>query len=353
VTVSEPRALFLARGSLSVGFYRCALPATTLGCDWVGVLGEPGSLRFTTGRVPATFTERDIAGYDVVILQQVSGRRWLRAINAWQAAGVSVLYEIDDWMHGVRKLAGHQHRAHFDRATIEAHELCMRAADGVVCSTEWLARRYRSINPRTFTCRNGLDLARYAYTRPPREHVGIGWAGGTGHAGAVRPWMDGVREVMRRHPRTRFTSVGQPFASWLQEEFPTRALSIPFAALEVYPAAMTHFDVVLAPAAPNDFFRAKSDLRWLEAAALSLPCIADPVVYPEIEHGVTGFHASTSGEMAAILEELVADAALRERVGAAAHAHLREHRSAPVAAAAWASVLREVAGERTAAGTAA
>jgi glycosyltransferase involved in cell wall biosynthesis len=346
VTVSAPRTLFVARGSLSVGFYRCALPATVLGCDWVGALGDPGKLRFTTGRVPATFTERDIADYDVVVLQQVSGRAWLRAINAWQAAGVTVLYEIDDWMHGVRKLDGHEHQAHFDRARIESYELCMRASDGVICSTEWLARRYRGVNPRTFTCRNGLDVGRYGYTRPAREHVGIGWAGGTGHVGAVRPWMHGVRDVMRRHPLTRFTSVGQPFASWLAEEFGPRALSIPFGALETYPAAMTHFDVVLAPASANDFFRAKSDLRWLEAAALSLPCIADPVIYPEIEHGVTGFHASSVSEMTEILELLVTDAALRERVGAAAHAHLLEHRAAPVAAAAWAAVLREVAGER-------
>jgi glycosyltransferase involved in cell wall biosynthesis len=347
VTPAAPRTLFIARGATTVGFYRCALPATVLGADWVGALGEPGSLRLLTGRVPATFTERDIAGYDVVVLQQVSCRAWLRAINALQDAGVTVLYEIDDWMHGARKLAGHGHAGHYDRATIEAHELCMRACDGVICSTPWLARRYRSINSRTFTCRNGVDLGRYAYTRPARDHVGVGWAGGTGHATAVKPWIQGVAEVMRSRPGVRFTSVGQPFADWLEPEFGPRALSIPWTALEVYPAAMTHFDVVLAPAATNDFFRAKSDLRWLEAAALSVPCIADPVVYPEIEHGVTGFHASTPAEMTAILAELVGDRELRERVGGAAHAHVRELRSAQVAAASWAAVLRVLAGERS------
>jgi glycosyltransferase involved in cell wall biosynthesis len=347
VSASVPRTLFVARGSTTVGHYRCALPATALGADWVGALGEPGSLRLLTGRVPSEFTPADIASYDVVVLQQVSGRAWLRAINAWQAAGVTVLYEIDDWMHGARKLAGHGHADFYDRETIEAHELCMRACDGVICSTPWLARRYRSVNSRTFVCRNGIDLGRYAYTRPARAHVGIGWAGGTGHQGSVTPWLEGVAAVMRAHPGTRFTSIGQPFARTLAPEFGARVLDIPWTALEVYPAAMTHFDVALAPAADNDFFRAKSDLRWLEAAALGLPCIADPVVYPEIEHGVTGFHAATPAEMTEVLGTLVADAGLRERVGAAARAHVREHRSAQVAAEAWAAVLREVAGERT------
>jgi glycosyltransferase involved in cell wall biosynthesis len=340
VTAAPPRTLFLARGTLTVGWYRCALPATVLGCDWAGVAGEPGSLRLLSGRVPPAFTEADIPGYDVVVVQLVSGHAWLRAINAWQAAGVTVLYEIDDWMHGVRKLDDHASRARFGKAVIAAHELCMRAADGVICSTEWLARRYRSVNPRTFPCRNGIDLARYAYTRPRREHVGIGWAGGTGHRTAIGPWLDGVAAVMRRRPQTRFTSLGQPFARALEPEFGDRAVSLPFAPLEAYPAAMTHFDVALAPAADHDFFRAKSDLRWLEAAALGIPCIADPGVYPEIEHGVTGFHARTAADMSEVLDALVLDPALRERVGAAARAYVAEHRSAPIAAHAWEAVLR-------------
>ena len=108
---------------------------------------------------------------------------------------------------------------------------------------------------------------------------------------------------------------------------------------------MTHFDIALAPAGKGDYFKGKSDLRWLEAAALSMPCIADPDVYPEIEHGVTGFHASTPAEMSAILRELVADRDLRDRVGAAAREYVVEHRTAQVAAQSWAQVLREVARE--------
>jgi glycosyltransferase involved in cell wall biosynthesis len=182
---------------------------------------------------------------------------------------------------------------------------------------------------------------RYEFTRPARDHVGIGWAGGTGHKGIIRPWVEQVRDVMRERPDTHFVTIGQPFANWLRDEFSGRTLAIPFTALEVYPAAMTHLDIALAPAGKSDYFKGKSDLRWLEAAALSLPCIADPDVYPEIEHGVTGFHASTPAEAGEILRELVAEASLRERVGTAAHEYVREHRSAQVAAQRWAEVLRE------------
>jgi hypothetical protein len=116
-----------------------------------------------------------------------------------------------------------------------------------------------------------------------------------------------------------------------------------FTSLDTYPASMALYDIALAPAGDSSFYRGKSDLRWLEASAIGLPLIADPVVYPDIEHGVTGFHASTPAEMGEILRELVADEPLRKRVGAAAKQYVTEHRSAKVSAEQWATVLREVA----------
>ena len=336
-----PRTLFIGISNGAVAWYRCALPATVLGCDWIGMRGDPSGAEVRTGQVTPDFTIEDVAGYDVVVVQQVRGRAWLKTIREWQDAGVTVLYEIDDWLHGVRRIE-HAHADKLDRATVETYELCMRAADGIICSTDWLARRYRPLNSRTWTCRNGIDLKRYRFTRPERDHVGIGWTGGTGHKAATKPWIDEVGHVMRERADTRFISVGQPFAQWLEPEFPGRTLAVPFTALEVYPAAMTHYDIALAPAGKSDYFKGKSDLRWLEAAALSQACIADPDVYPEIEHGVTGFHAATPEEAGEILRELVADRKLRERVGAAAHEYVVEHRTVQVAAQSWAEVLREV-----------
>jgi hypothetical protein len=344
-----PRTIFLGLSNGAVAWYRCALPATVLGLHWIGIAGEPPDPTIRTGAAHSDFSFADVGSYDVIVVQQVAGPAWLKAIREWQEAGATVLYEIDDWLHGVRNVPHHTQAERLDRAAVQRHELCMRAADGVICSTDYLARRYASVNPRTWTCRNGIDLVRFNFTRPEREHVGIGWAGGTGHTAAARPWIEEVGVVMRERADTRFVSVGQPFANWFGGEFGARTLSIPFTAMEVYPAAMTHFDIALAPAGKGDYFKGKSDLRWLEASALGMPCIADPDVYPEIEHGVTGFHASTPAEMGEILRELVADRDLRDRVGAAARAYVTEHRTVQVAAQSWAEVLREAVREPLAA----
>ena len=264
-----PRTLFVSRGNKAPAWYRCALPAMALGCDWVCYGNEPPELQL-------------------------------------------------EWGTTQQRLS--------------------------------LADRYGALNPRTYVCQNGIDLKRFAVTPPERAHVGVGWAGATGHTEAIVPWLKEVATVMRARPDVHFISVGQGFANLFVEEFGARrALTVPFTALDVYPAAMAHYDIALAPAGDSNFYRGKSDLRWLEASAVGLPTIADPKVYPEIEHGVTGFHAASPGEMRELLELLIADRELRLRVGAAAKAYVSEHRSAQATARQWAAVLQSVGTTRAAA----
>jgi O-antigen biosynthesis protein len=102
---------------------------------------------------------------------------------------------------------------------------------------------------------------------------------------------------------------------------------------------MAAFDVALAPAAPSAFFTAKSDLRYLEAAALGLPVVADPAVYPSVVDGETGLHATTPDDAREALLALVDDAGLRRRLGTAARAYVERERAMPVAARRWERAL--------------
>jgi glycosyltransferase involved in cell wall biosynthesis len=335
-----PRTLFVGRGNSGVCWYRAALPAAALGADWLGVVGEPGSLRRVTGGFGMTLNEEEWAGYDVVVLQLVHGAAWNRRIAELQDAGVTVLYEIDDDLHAVAAEPGHEFARLFPPQRLRAHEAAIRGCDGLICSTRTLSERLADFHDRRQVCENGIDLARYPYPLPERDSVTIGWAGGTGHEHALRPWIPAVAAVLEAHPQARFRTVGQPFGRELAERFgPERASAVPFAALDTYPAAMAAFDVALAPAAPSAFFTAKSDLRFLEAAALGLPVVADPVVYPTLVHGVTGLHAASPEEARAHLETLVGDPELRRRLGTAARAYVERERAMPAAAHRWAIAI--------------
>jgi glycosyltransferase involved in cell wall biosynthesis len=236
------------------------------------------------------------------------------------------------------------------------HEASMRACDGIICTTRYIATRYRAFNANVWVCENGLDLGRYALTRREHETVTIGWSGGTGHRPALTPWLRELAAIMDARPNTRFMTVGDwgYVAPFIERFGPERAIELGWTkSIEVYPAAMANFDIALAPATNSAFYRGKSDLRWLESAALGIPAVCDPFTYADVEDGVTGFHARTTDELRETLLRLIDDPALRRRVGGAAREHVRTERSATVAAQQWAQVLREVAESRAVAATAA
>jgi glycosyltransferase involved in cell wall biosynthesis len=319
--------LFVGIGTTARCWYRCALPARALGADWIGVGGHPTALVIRTGQLSRDIGSiEDLATYDVVVLQQPHGNAWRNAIAVLQRHDTRVLFEIDCDVHASATLS---------EAALLDVELAMRACDGLICSTAHIAARYRSVNSETWVCADGIDLGRYALTRSPRETVTIGWAGGTGHQPApLAPWLRELVPVLSGRPATRFMSIGpEGCASALAERFgPTRCIELPRGPIETYPAAMSSFDIALAPA---PLHRGKGELRWLEASALGVPTVADPEIYRSIQDGVTGLHAATPAQAREAIMALVDDDGLRERIGSAARAYVREHRCIQAVAPRW------------------
>lgn len=336
--------LFIGLGQSAPCWYRCALPAMFTGNDWVGLTGEPPKVGYATGLVRGQTIIPKTDDYRVVVIQQPRGHGWASLIRGLQSKGVKVVYEVDDYLHGIRKLGDeHDWSQNFRKKDLELLELCMRQSDAILCSTEFIARRYRRFNPRTLVARNGVDPGRYRLTRPARDVVNVGWSGATGHGRAVAPWLQKVADVMGERDDVNFVSIGMEYADALAPHFPpNRYVSVPWTLIDQYPAAMTLMDVALAPAGSSAFYQGKSDLRWLEAAMLGIPTIADPMVYPDVEDGRTGLHASTPDEMRAQLERLVDDPELRLQLGEAARAEVLASRTMEHMAREWLSALDEV-----------
>ena len=332
-------------GTSAVCYYRVMLPGMRLKADWAGVQGHPPKLWYATGRVKGESKLPDlIDDYKVIVVQQPKGESWEKAIEVLQERGKKVVFEVDDYLHGVNERKDHGFKDSFDQRALILYERCMRLCDAMIVSTDFIARKYKKFNPNIHVCPNGIDLQRYQLTRPARDTVNIGWAGATGHLDAIRPWIQQVNAIMMQREDTCFISIGQNFADGIKRYVGDRAISIPFCAVEQYPSAMSMIDVALAPGGGGSWYRGKSDLRWLEAAALGIPIIARPSVYPEIEPGVTGFHATAPHEMVPILMELLNDPELRERVGQQAKEYVTEHRTIEKMSEVWADALRAIAG---------
>lgn len=320
--------LFIGLSTARIAWYRIVLPAMFIGCDWVGLAGYPPKLAMVTGYVKGDTTMPRFEDYDVIVIQQPRGRGWFELIGELQARGIKVLYEIDDFSHGIRKLKDHDFAGEFTREELRSMELCMRRCDGIICSTPYIARRYAKYN-RCWVCPNGLDLGRYRLSRPARPllagraSVTIGWSGATGHERGLQPWITTVGNLMMAHDHVRVCSLGFPFAASFQKVFGARAVCVPFSALETYPAAMTAFDIALAPAGRSAFYKGKSPLRAMEAGALGIPVVADPFLYSEVvADGETGLLAETPAAAGEALDALIRDESLRIKMGDAARARI-------------------------------
>lgn len=323
--------LFVGLGNSRVAWYRCVLPAMYLGCDWCGLSGIPPYLQFATGYVKGRTQLPTFEDYDVVILQQPRGRGWFDLIRKLKAAGKVVLAEYDDYVHGIRKARDHDFSMFFKKEHLKAMELCLRACDGLICSTDYIARRYKSLVPKVYVCENGLDMGRYRVTPPRRglvdgvESITLMWSGATGHTVGAEPWLAGAAQIMRDHPHVCLATIGQPFAQRFGEEFGERVISVPFAALETYPSAMMIGDIALAPAGKSSWYRGKSDLRAMEAAALGIPVVADRHYEGSVVHGTTGLIVDNPGQAREHIETLVRNPDVRQMMGDAARQYAQEN----------------------------
>ena len=338
--LSSSEVLFVGKSNAVVSWYRTGAPAFYLGCDWVGMIGEPPDLTLVTALKREAMKMPDMSGYKIVVLQQVAGRAWQREIFKLREQGVKVLYEADDYYKAVHKIKEHKGRDQYTREYVGQMEQCMRACDGMIVSTEFLARRYRSLNPRIWVCQNSIEGSRYAlHQLPERDKLHLGWAGGEGHQASMQRWMPAVQEIMDRW-NIRFISVGLPFAN--EVEAPGRTYALPFVPIENVPAVLCNFDIALAPAYPNDFFRAKSDLRFLECGALGIPVIADPMVYEDIIDGVTGWYANTSVDVVRIFERLIKSDGEYRAVGKRAREYVLNERTIEKQCNQWVEVFMEL-----------
>lgn len=341
---SPTKPLFVSQGASSIAWYRCALPAYYLEWDWAGTvigddIGPPGIM---VGGNLAEEPEYD--KYETIIVQQPHGEQWLNWIKTRQANGQKILYEIDDFIHGVYNIKDHRFKSYFAKKRRKLWEMCMEQADGMICSTQYLADQYKKYNDNIAVCLNSIDTGRYDVEFPDRKgNIVIGWAGGTGHKQAIQDWLPEVHNILNLYQNVHFVSIGTPYADLLAPYHPTQTLAIPWGTVENMPYLLTHFDISLAPGHDSKYFLSKSDLRWLESSAVGIPVIAGrkngSTPYIEVEHEKTGLIANTPSEAGDLMNELIEDEDLRKSLVSNAKEYVSSWRDINDGCQQWANAV--------------
>lgn len=256
---------------------------------------------------------------DVIIGQRV----WRTYVSAaWQMLATEMnkrlVFEIDDdlfHVHPSNARAYNMYSNHLVQARLARNAAVAKA---VFVSTEPLAEVMRQHNDRVFVLPNCvvqrlIDETTYHCD----DTFVVGWAGSGTHALDFGEIAGALHSFQRRHPAALFHTIGGNYLQGVGiNKYKVKVTKWKTNVWDYYKSI--NFDVCVIPLANDVFNHCKSDIKFVEMAALGIPVIASDVgpYRASIVHGKTGFLASRRGDWSHYLNMLAADPGLRAEISA-------------------------------------
>lgn len=251
---------------------------------------------------------------------------------------IRTVFDVDDYVFepgiiddiaGVAALSADQRRDY--EWGVRAYRALLFSCERATTTTRFLQDRMRDLGRDAFIVPNSVNQAQEALAARLREQrrapdglVRICYFSGSNtHARDFAQCAEALQQLMRRDPKIRFRLVGllDLDASWIP--FADRIERAGFMAPLDMLRSLSECDINLAPLEEGDpFCEGKSQLKFFEAALVDVPTVASRTepFRSAIVDGECGALASSTDEWLAKLAQLVDDAALRARMGAAARA---------------------------------
>jgi glycosyltransferase involved in cell wall biosynthesis len=278
-----------------------------------------------------------LSGYDVAYVYREATLLGTSLVERRLARRVPFVLDFDDAIYLSAVSPANAAFAWLKRPGKTA-ELC-RLARHVVVGNETLAAYARPLAREVSVVPSTIDTELYVPgAAPPGARPIVGWTG----SATTLPYLEALAPALRRlRARVDFelrVIGGAPRLDGLDVVArPWRAES---EVLDLRP-----LDVGLMPLPDDPWARGKCGMKALQYMALAIPPLVSPVgVNAQIvTHGVNGFHAAREDDWVERGAELLGDAGLRARLGAAARRTVEEGYSARVHAPRLAALLRAAA----------
>jgi glycosyltransferase involved in cell wall biosynthesis len=181
---------------------------------------------------------------------------------------------------------------------------------------------------------NYIDLNFYKYTPKPRNEYTV-WVthfGSTSHFGdLLQPeFVEGIHKVMREYPNFRFRTIGS-FMPQFADRWGVRYEDV-FGSPDIYkwvnnkyPKYMADTDFMVVPLRPNVYDNCKSSIKYLECSAAKRCGVWQDIrPYREVvEHGKTGFLATTNHDWHKYIKILIDNRKLRDQMAENAYQQVK------------------------------
>jgi glycosyltransferase involved in cell wall biosynthesis len=238
-----------------------------------------------------------------------------------------------------------EHRSAFVRALLGRKiEAVMRRADLVTAGNEYLAEYARRAGCRRVEwLPTVIDLDRYPPRPAPAQRaanapITIGWIGSPATADYLEAVDPVLRRLRERH-QVRCVAIGArgDQVSGSQFESPWTWSE------DAEVAQLQQFDIGIMPLPDAPWERGKCGYKLIQYMACGLPVVASPVGANRgiVVDGDNGYLAADDRQWLDALEQLVADPALRERMGASGRRMVEQTYCLQVQAPRLADMLRQ------------
>ena len=351
--------LFLSGPGDDGGRYRCDHQAEQLRLQ-----GWAADVRYYGGKLDL---DRLAERYRTIVLYRVPwDARITKVVGRARQTGTAILADVDDLVFDPARVDllrwlddADAERLAQERETMSRLRQTLERSDGVLVSTDALARHVTSVNSRVAVTYNTVSAAMAkagaaAMASSARDGGDVVLAYLSGTATHDRDFLEAAPSVLwalERFEEVRFWAAGLLTLDERFERFGSRVLRLPYRPARRLPRLLASVDVSLAPLEPaSDFTDAKSCLKYLEAAVVGVPTVASATsdFRRAIESGVNGFLAADDAEWRAAVEELVASAQRRREVGLAAREDVLAQHTTAARAPSLAATLEALSGRERA-----
>ena len=239
--------------------------------------------------------------------------------------------ECDDWFFDIpsSNIASHPYKPGSDAQKIAYRQL--EISDAIIVSTEFIKDGLLTLFPdkKIYVVPNGIDFDVWDSIKKSEkdDKVRIIYTGCQNHHSDLAIVKKPILALIEEFKNLEFI-MAAPFTSWEDVKHDRVFVNTEWAPIDLFPRMVSSWngDIGIAPLRDSNFNRAKSNLRWLEYSAMSIPTVASNI-YPfknSIRNGIDGIVCNSTQEWYDAIRSLILDKAKRSRMSAESYRRVKK-----------------------------